>query len=84
MKFNKGERLKIKDIANNYGLPVSEVEKIIKSQYLFMKDKVEELNIKEIKTKEEFDAQKTNFNIPAIGKLYASWAIFKKINKIEE
>lgn len=78
------EKIKIKEIAEKYNMSVKEVETVVQSQYSFMHNKIKELKLEGIKTREEFDALKTNFNIPCIGKLYASWAIFKKINKIEE
>ena len=80
----KAERLKIKDMAKAYGITPDQVETVIKSQYRFMYDNIVALQLTGITTREEFEKLKTNYNIPCIGKLYASWAIFKKINKIEE
>lgn len=81
MTLNRSEKIKIQEIAEKYGLTFDEVESIISSQYEFIKEKIKEIKLKEDLTKEEFLMEKTNFNIPSIAKLYASYYIYSEINK---
>ena len=43
------------------GLPDNEVEKIVSSQYEFIKKAIEVVNFKEIQTKEQLEELRTNF-----------------------
>jgi hypothetical protein len=78
--MSPSNRLKIKDLADKYGLKEEEVEKIVEAPYKFIRKKLKDLDFSEYKTKEEFSAMKTNFNIPAIGKFYASYNLHNRIN----
>jgi len=62
------------------GLPDAEVENIINSQYAFIKSTIEDINFKEVKTKEELDAVKTNFVLKYLGKLYTNFNTLQNIN----
>ena len=72
MKFNRAHEIKIKEIAEKHGLTVDEVKEIVSSPTKFIQEKSKEIVFEDGLTREEFDKKKKNFNIPAIGKLYAS------------
>jgi len=77
----KAESLKIKEIANKYGISEMDVRKIIHSQFSFIRDTCRKLVIDDGMTKEEFDALKSNFTIPSIGKMYASHFLYERIQE---
>lgn len=81
MKLNRADSIKAKEIAEKYNIDIDAVKLIILSQYEFIKEKTRDLNFEEGFTKEEFLKLKTNFNIPSIGKLYASYFMYRKINE---
>lgn len=81
MISNKADKLKIIELANKYNLEEREVELMIRAPYEFIRSKTKELDFSEEINKEDFDKMKTNFNIPAIGKLYASHYLHKRIMK---
>lgn len=81
MTLNRAEKIKIQEIAEKHGLTVEEVESIIESQYEFIREKIKEIKLDEDLTKDQFLMEKTNFNIPSIAKLYASYYIYSEINK---
>ena len=79
MKLNRADGIKAKEIADKYDVDINIVKLIVLSQYEFIKAKTKEIEFEEGLSKEEFNKLKTNFNIPAIGKLYASYFMYKKI-----
>ena len=81
MKLNRADEIKAEEIADKYGIDVEIVMEIIKSPYDFIQKKTKELDFKNDLTREEFDKMKTNFNIPGIGKLYASFYLYNEIQK---
>tara|TARA_B100000768_G_C11208700_1_gene345010 strand:- start:67 stop:330 length:264 start_codon:yes stop_codon:yes gene_type:complete len=81
MKLNRAEEVKIKEIAEKYDLSVKEVESIISSPYSFIHQTTKSMVLKDNMTREEFDETKTNFNLPSIGKLYASYFMYNEIQK---
>jgi len=81
MKLSRADKIKAKELSEKYGLDLDIIEKIIASQYECIQKKTRELNFKDGLSREEFDKKKTNFNIPGIGKLYASFYLYKEIQK---
>lgn len=81
MKLNRADSIKAKELAEKYNLDVNVIKKIIYSQYDFIQKKTKELEFKDELSREEFDKMKTNFNIPGIGKLYASYYLYNEIQK---
>jgi len=65
------------EIAKEYKIPLSIVDQIYNSQFLFAKEVIEQLEVKG-KTKEELEKLKTNFNYKYLGKLYAAPGNLKK------
>lgn len=70
----------IKSIAEKHGVEVSDVKDVKDSLFRFIRKKIGELDFTNVKSEEEFNKVKKNFNIPRIGKLYASYRNLKKIN----
>ena len=81
MKFNRAHEIKIKEIADKHGLTVDEVKEIVSSPTKFIQEKSKDITFEDGLTREEFDKKKKNFNIPAIGKLYASYFLYNEIQK---
>lgn len=81
MKLNRADKFKIEEIAEKYNLTVKEVEDIVAAPYDFIQHTAKEMKLEDDMTKAEFAATKTNFNIPSIGKLYASNFMYNQIQK---
>tara|TARA_R110000822_G_scaffold51650_2_gene134216 strand:- start:1406 stop:1675 length:270 start_codon:yes stop_codon:yes gene_type:complete len=81
MKFNRADEIKIKEMANKYSLDAEVVRKMISAPYDFMQKKTKELDFVDDLTREEFDKMKKNFNIPGLGKIYASYFLYNEIQK---
>jgi hypothetical protein len=81
MRVNKRDKIKIQEIAEKHGITYNEAKAIISSQFSFIREKLSKLTFEDGLTKEEFIKKKTNFNIPSIGKLYASYYIYETIQK---
>tara|TARA_R110000764_G_C10904930_1_gene371964 strand:+ start:576 stop:845 length:270 start_codon:yes stop_codon:yes gene_type:complete len=81
MKLSSDDKIKIEKISQEMSIPKEVVIKAIESQYEFIRKKTKELHFDPNLTREEFDAMKTNFNIPCIGKLYASFYMYRKMNE---
>ena len=81
MKLSSDDKIKIEKISQEMSIPKEVVIKAIESQYEFIRKKTKELYFDPNLTREEFDEMKTNFNIPCIGKLYASFYMYRKMNE---
>ena len=55
-------------------IPVKVVEYAYKSYWKFIREKIKELPLKDIKDEEEFLKLRTNFNIPSLSKSSKSYA----------
>lgn len=63
----------IKKVSQETGIPVRVVNLAYKSYWKFIKQKIQTLPLKGNISEEEFNALRTNFNIPNLGKLYLTW-----------
>ena len=82
MKLSKSDSILVDELSKKYNVDRSEIIKIIHSQYEFIREKTSNMNLKEENLdKEEFESLKTNFNIPSIGKLHASYYSYKRITE---
>lgn len=67
-------RKKAKDLIHStaleFNLSDEAVGDVINSMYKFIREKTKELNLKEVKTKEELEKLKTTFIIQKLGRLY--------------
>lgn len=70
-------------VSSELNIPVKVVEYAYKSYWKFIREKIKELPLKDIKDEEEFLKLRTNFNIPSLGKLGITLDRFNKVNKIE-
>ena len=63
----------IRKVAVDTKIPVEVVNKVYKSFWLFIRNSVNELPLKEELTETEFLNLKTNFNIPSLGKFACTY-----------
>lgn len=71
----------IEKVARDNNLPIDLVDNTYKSFWLFIRNTIQELPLKDNLTKEEFSKLRTNFNIPSIGKLCLSYDRYKGIKE---
>lgn len=78
----------ISKVAEHNGLSKEFVDKVYKSYWLTIKERIKELPLKGELNEEEFNRLRTNFNVPSLGKLYVtyeSWQSTKRrFNYIEK
>ncbi len=85
MVVSKAEELELREIAKRYNISIQEAKEIISGMYDFIKEKIVSLEFKDTEySKEEFEAMKTNFNLPCIGKLCASYYTYSRMNKLNK
>lgn len=65
-------------------IPVSELKKMVESQFEFIQEKTKELDFREVKSEEEFDKLKKNFNVKYLFTLHAKYKPVEVINKKRE
>ena len=84
-KIDEGEiKRLIHRIGLKYNLRDDIVNKILVSPYKFTREKITELELKEVVDREDAEALKTNFMYLHIGKLYISIDRLLTINKIKQ
>ena len=78
-------------VSQEVGLSPEVVDKVYKSYWLFIKQSIQALPLKEELSQEDFTKLKTNFNIPSLGKLSCTYdrmlsvkERFKHIKKFRE
>jgi len=81
----------IEVLSKELGIPTEVVDAAYKSFYSFMREVISNLPLKEDLTEEEFNQLRTNFNIPALGKLHCTYERYlgmkeqsKYIKKLKE
>ena len=62
-------------------MPEKVVKETYKAYWMFIKDTIESLPLKEDMSEEEFDKLRTNFNVPSLGKLICTFDKYKKIKR---
>ena len=83
MMLSKAEEIELKEIAKRYNITTEEAKEIISGMYEFIRESIVSLEFKNTAyTREEFSKMKTNFNLPCIGKLCASYYQYSRINKL--
>ena len=82
MAISIGDRKLIKMAIHRIGLKYNLTDKIIQqivdSPYEFAYTILKEIEVDEIKTEEELDDLKTNFNFKALGKLYIAYPLVQR------
>ena len=81
MKLSRADKIKAEELAEKYGIPLEEVKKIIVAPYDFIRKTTSKLEFPDGLSKEEFDKMKTNFMIPALAKMHASYFLYNEIQK---
>lgn len=61
-------------VSKELSLPKELVDKAYKSYWLFIRENIQSLPLKDNLSEEEFSRLRTNFNIPSLGKLNCSYA----------
>lgn len=73
----------IQKIAKKYDLDETIVIDIYNSYWKFIKTTIENLPLKEIRTQEDFNKLKTNFNLMSLGKLSCTIDKWNKLKREE-
>lgn len=79
--LKESEKQKIREMAEKYNLTFDEVKELVYSPYEMMRDTITKISFDDDVSKEEFQEAKTNFNMPKLFKLHASFYAFKEIIK---
>ena len=69
-------------LVHELDIPKEEILKAYKSYWMFIRNKIESLPLKEDLSEEEFSRLRTNFNIPKLGKLHCNYERYKVIKRI--
>lgn len=69
----------IQRVSDDTGVPFGIVDKAYKSFWLYIRNSVQGLPLKEDITETEFLSLKPNFNIPSLGKLCVSYDRYKGV-----
>ena len=69
----------ITQVSKDLNLSYDIVDKTYKSFWLFVRHSIQSLPLKEDLTEEEFNALKTNINIPSLGKLCCTLDKYNKV-----
>lgn len=71
----------IKKVSEELNLPLEVVDRTYKSYWVFIKDTINSLPLKEDINEEEFAKLKTNFNIGSLGKLCVTYKHYVGVKK---
>lgn len=74
----------VHELSKEMSLKEEVIDTIYKSFYSFIRESITNLPLKEELSEEEFNNLKTNFNIPAIGKLHCTYERYLKMKKQKE
>lgn len=69
----------INKVSEENNIPIDIVDKAYKAFWLFIKDSIESLPLKNDLTEDEFNKLSTNFNIPSLGKITCTYQRYKSI-----
>lgn len=70
---------KAEEISKKLDLPVEVVQLAYESFWLFIRESIKDLPLKEDLSEEEFLKLQTNFNVPSLGKLNCTFDRYKRI-----
>lgn len=74
----------VKKVAAKLGLSEQVVGKTYKAFWLFIRETISKLPLKEDLTEEDFKKLRTNFNLPSLGKLTCNYERYERVKKAEE
>ena len=66
-------------VSEDTGIPIEIVDKAYKAFWLYIRNSIQELPLKEELTEAEFLSLRTNFNVPSLGKLCITYDKYKGI-----
>ena len=69
----------IKEVSKITGIPTEVVDKTYKAFWLYIRDSIQKLPLKEELTEDEFLTLRTNYNIPSLGKLTCIYDRYKGV-----
>lgn len=69
------------EVSKELNLPIDLVDKTYKSYWRVIRDYIQSIPLKDIKTEEDFNKLRTNINVVSLGKLYTSWNKIVGLNK---
>lgn len=69
----------IQETSKELVVPEDIIQLIISLNWKFIREKIQDIDISSINSKEDLDKLKSSFNLPSFGKLYTS---IEKINKL--
>lgn len=71
----------VQRVSEDTGISVDIVDKAYKAFWLYIRNSVQELPLKDSLTETEFLSLKTNFNIPSLGKLSCTFDRYKGVKE---
>lgn len=71
----------ISKVSQDTGLPENIIDKTYKAYWLFIRETIKDLPLKEDMSEEEFLGLRPNINIPSLGKLCCTYERYKGIKK---
>lgn len=69
------------EVSKELNIPVEVVNAAYNSYWIFIRQTIQDLSLKEDITEEEFSKLKTNFNIPSLGKLSCTYDKIESVKK---
>lgn len=67
-----------------YGIPKDKIKNICESQFKFTREKLQDIDLDQIKNEKDFDKVKTTFSFMGLGKLYLNFKQLIKLRKKNE
>ena len=71
----------ILDVSRNLDISPDVIERVYKAYWLFIKETIQALPLKDNLSEEEFSTLKTNFNVTSLGKLTCTLDKYNRVKK---
>ena len=68
-------------VSDELGIPVKVVSSAYRHYWMFIKETIQSLPLKDDLSKEDFSGLRTNFNIPELGKLNCTYDRYQGVKK---
>lgn len=69
----------VQRVSEDTGIPTDIIDKAYKAFWLYIRNSVQELPLKEDITEAEFLSLRPNFNIPSLGKLTCTYSRYRRV-----
>lgn len=66
-------------VSKDTGIEVDIIDKAYKSYWVFIRNTIQELPLKDNLSEDSFNELKTNFNIPSLGKLSCTYNRYRRV-----